>query len=134
MCHPRAQAELVEVVLDVDEAGHRVATQYLLSVIDGDMPAEKLLPSLEKWFGTHKAEVPPAEASSADFKLFTEQRAFVITDPELGGCEVSLINIEPGRPPTTTEALYRTDLIEQVASWIVNRRLVHFRERRFRWI
>lgn len=26
-----------------DEAGHRVATQYLLSVIDGDMPAEKLL-------------------------------------------------------------------------------------------
>ena len=26
-----------------DEAGHRVATQYLLSVLDGHMPAEKLL-------------------------------------------------------------------------------------------
>ena len=26
-----------------DEAGHRVATQYLLSVLDGDMPSEKLL-------------------------------------------------------------------------------------------
>ncbi len=26
-----------------DEAGHRVATQYLLSVLDGDMPVEKLL-------------------------------------------------------------------------------------------
>src|SRR5687768_2671606 len=26
-----------------DEAGHRVATQYLLSVIEGAMPAEKLL-------------------------------------------------------------------------------------------
>ncbi|HEX8521538.1 MAG TPA: hypothetical protein VF669_04720, partial [Tepidisphaeraceae bacterium] len=26
-----------------DEAGHRVATQYLLSVLDGDMPAEQLL-------------------------------------------------------------------------------------------
>ncbi len=26
-----------------DEAGHRVATQYLLSVLDGDMPAERLL-------------------------------------------------------------------------------------------
>ncbi|HYO08068.1 MAG TPA: transketolase C-terminal domain-containing protein [Tepidisphaeraceae bacterium] len=26
-----------------DEAGHRVATQYLLSVLDGDMPPEKLL-------------------------------------------------------------------------------------------
>ena len=26
-----------------DEAGHRVATQYLMSVLEGDMPAEKLL-------------------------------------------------------------------------------------------
>ena len=26
-----------------DEAGHRVATQYLLAVLDGDLPAEKLL-------------------------------------------------------------------------------------------
>ena len=26
-----------------DEAGHRVATQYLLSVLDGHMPAERLL-------------------------------------------------------------------------------------------
>lgn len=26
-----------------DEAGHRVATQYLLSVLNGDMPAERLL-------------------------------------------------------------------------------------------
>src|SRR5688572_21812498 len=26
-----------------DEAGHRVATQYLLSVLDGDMPPERLL-------------------------------------------------------------------------------------------
>jgi transketolase len=34
-----------------DEAGHRVATQYLLSVLDGDMPAEKLLHYRE--FGSH---------------------------------------------------------------------------------
>src|SRR5690242_21819590 len=26
-----------------DEAGHRVATQYLLSVLNGEMPAERLL-------------------------------------------------------------------------------------------
>ncbi|PTY02463.1 transketolase [Opitutaceae bacterium EW11] len=31
------------VPLFYDEAGHRVATQYLLSVLDGHMPAEKLL-------------------------------------------------------------------------------------------
>jgi len=34
-----------------DEAGHRVATQYLLSVLDGAMPAEKLLHYRE--FGAH---------------------------------------------------------------------------------
>jgi hypothetical protein len=26
-----------------DEAGHRVATQYLMSVLNGDMPAEQLM-------------------------------------------------------------------------------------------
>jgi hypothetical protein len=30
-----------------DEAGHRVATQYLLSVLNGAMPAERLLPYRE---------------------------------------------------------------------------------------
>lgn len=36
-----------------DEAGHRVATQYLLSVLDGHMPAEKLLHYRE-----YKAHLP----------------------------------------------------------------------------
>src|SRR3954462_15114855 len=34
-------APIVDIFFD--EAGHRVATQYLLSVLDGAMPAEKLL-------------------------------------------------------------------------------------------
>src|SRR3712207_3931910 len=34
-----------------DEAGHRVATQYLLSVLDGHMPAEKLLHYREAYEG-----------------------------------------------------------------------------------
>src|SRR5262245_1090757 len=34
-------APIVPIIFD--EAGHRVATQYLLSVLDGHMPAEKLL-------------------------------------------------------------------------------------------
>ncbi len=36
-----------------DEAGHRVATQYLMSVLEGDMPAEKLLHYRE-----YKAHLP----------------------------------------------------------------------------
>src|SRR6266550_8940454 len=34
-------AQIVPIIYD--EAGHRVATQYLLSVLNGAMPAEKLL-------------------------------------------------------------------------------------------
>ena len=41
----RALAAGSDAILPIyfDEAGHRVATQYLLSVLDGHMPAEKLL-------------------------------------------------------------------------------------------
>jgi transketolase len=39
------------VPMMLDEAGHRVATQYLLSVLDGFMPAEKLLHYREAYEG-----------------------------------------------------------------------------------
>src|ERR1700753_83175 len=51
-----------------DEAGHRVATQYLLSVLDGHMPAEKLLHYREYDSGlpghSEKSVTPGVEVSS----------------------------------------------------------------------
>jgi len=41
--HARQSGSDNIVPIFFDEAGHRVATQYLLSVLEGDMPAEKLM-------------------------------------------------------------------------------------------
>ncbi|MCB9850314.1 MAG: insulinase family protein [Phycisphaerales bacterium] len=89
----------------------------------GDAPIEKVKPAFDKWFGEYKADTTAGEAQKAGFKPFTEDRAFVITDPELGDCTVDLTAIEPGRPPVTTVEQARTELVESVAAWIVNRRL-----------
>jgi transketolase len=45
MCIARAMMAHSDKIVPIffDEAGHRVATQYLLSVLNGDMPFEKLL-------------------------------------------------------------------------------------------
>ena len=41
--HARQSGEDNIVPIFFDEAGHRVATQYIMSVLEGDMPAEKLM-------------------------------------------------------------------------------------------
>ncbi len=51
--HMRQQGNDNIVPIFFDEAGHRVGTQYLLSVLDGEMPAERLLHYRE-----YKAKLP----------------------------------------------------------------------------
>jgi len=88
----------------------------------GDAPVERIKPALEKWFGQATAKTAAGEPQKAGFKPFAEERAFVFTDAELGGCSVDLTAIEPGRPPITTVEQARVELVEAVGSWIVNRR------------
>jgi hypothetical protein len=82
-----------------------------------------VLPSLEKWFGQYTPTMPAGQSRGAEFKQFTEERAFVITDPELGNCTVKLTAIAPGKPPVTTFERAREELVDSVGAWIVNRRL-----------
>jgi zinc protease len=88
----------------------------------GDAPLERAKPAIEKWFGEVKAKAPAGEPQSAGFKPFAEERAFVITDPELGATSIEVTAIEAGRPPITTVAQARVELVDYVGSWIVNRR------------
>ncbi len=89
----------------------------------GDASPEPIIPLVEKWFGQYKSELPAREPKTAELNPFTAQRAFVITDKELAGCEVEMTNVTAKRPPTTTVEQARTDTVERVATWIVNRRL-----------
>lgn len=91
-------------------------------ILVGDAEPERITPLIEEWFGEYKPDVPARKHESAGFKSFTSQRAMVMTDPELSNCEVELLNIRPGRAPTTTVEQWRTELLERLGSWIVGRR------------
>ena len=89
----------------------------------GDTDPAPIIPMIDKWFGQYQAPVPPRSPKGAQFQSFTKPRAIVATDPETPRCSITLLNLLPKRPPTTTVAQYRGDLVEQIGQWIVNRRL-----------
>lgn len=91
-------------------------------MIVGDTDPEPVIPLIEKWFGQYTPEAPTRQELKAEFKNFEHMRAIVVTDPEQPSCEVEMYNVSPGRPPTTTVDQYRTELIEELAAWIMRRR------------
>ncbi len=90
--------------------------------IVGNADISTMIPSIEKWFGQHKATVPARVDKSAEFKPFTKQRAIVVTDAEMPFCDVEMTNILPARPATTTTELWRNELVESIGSWLIGRR------------
>jgi zinc protease len=88
----------------------------------GDAPPDKIVPLIKKNFESYKAPAEQKDQKKAEFKPFTRERAIVVTDPETAICEVQMINIMPGRPPTVTSEQARVELVEYVGSWIVGRR------------
>lgn len=91
-------------------------------ILVGDADPEPIIPLIQKWFGEVKAAAPARPELGAEFKSFTEQRAFVVTDKEMKSCMVEMTNVLPARPPTTTVRQYRNELVEYLGSWIVSRR------------
>jgi zinc protease len=89
----------------------------------GDAPPDNILPLVKKRFGEYKSTVPARKPFGPEFKMFTKERGVVVTDPETSICEVQMLNIMPGRPPTVTSEQAREELVEAVGSWIVGRRL-----------
>lgn len=91
-------------------------------ILVGDADSKPLLPLVEKWFGQYKAPVPPSTPAGAEIKPFTEQRAIVLSDPEITTAQVQFVNILPGRPPTTTVAQWRAERVENIGVWLQARR------------
>lgn len=91
-------------------------------VLVGDASLEPFLPSIKKWFGQYKPTAPAREAKSAEFKPFTLRRALIETDPEMAFCQLQMFNIRRGRPATTTTEMWRRDLVEDIGTWILDRR------------
>lgn len=89
----------------------------------GDAKPDEITPLIDQWFSAYKPTVPARKELRSEFVPFTKDRALVVTDPEMAFCEVEMRSIKPGRPPTVTVEQWRTELVEYIGSWIVNRRL-----------
>ena len=92
-------------------------------LIVGDTDSARVIPLVEKWFGQYQPTVLARERKGAQFKPFTKSRAVVATDPEYMRCSVSLYNLLPAQPPTTTFEQKRGDFVDDVGKWIISRRL-----------
>lgn len=91
-------------------------------VMVGDADYKPFIPIIEKWFAEHTSDTAARTQKGPEFTPFTKQRTIVATDPEMAMCDVQLLNILPGRPPTTTVDQFREDLVESIGGWIMGRR------------
>jgi zinc protease len=91
-------------------------------IVVGDVEPSTVVDAISRHFG-RAPRVPRPEPQPAGVTATAGVRAVVVTDPELTQAEVSLTRVEPAWPPVTTVPAYRRHLVEQLATWMFNRRL-----------
>ncbi len=117
-----------ETIDSVNEADFRdyygrwyVASNATLIVI-ADADAAGVVKLIEEKFAGAPAKPRPAP-QPAGVKAYDQSFAIVASDPEIRSEEVRIVRLEPARPPVTTVALYRDELVGRVATSAMNRRL-----------
>jgi zinc protease len=88
----------------------------------GDIEPATVVEAIVRHFGSEPA-APRPPPRPIGLEPTAGMRAIVATDPELTQAEVSLVRLEPPAPPVTTVPDYRRDLIDDLGTWIFNRRL-----------
>jgi zinc protease len=88
----------------------------------GDIDPAIVKESIEKHFAGGPT-VPRPAPRDVGVQATRGTRAIVATDPELTRAGVSMIRVEPPRGPTVMVPQRRRDLVDQLGSWMFNRRL-----------
>ena len=109
-----------EDMLDYYRTWYHPGKATLLAV--GDLPADAMVQAIERHFDAWQRPDPPPEDLEAGIKPFEGPRAVVLTDPELTVARMETLSILPYTPRKTVGD-YRRHLVEQVGTWIVNRRM-----------
>jgi zinc protease len=91
-------------------------------VVVGDVEAEPVVANAKQWLGAFKARADSRQAQPAGLKTMTAAKGFVFTDPEQVGAGVQMMVTEPARQPVQTYEDYRRQIIEDIATSIVDRR------------
>lgn len=91
-------------------------------IVAGDMNPEAVVPYIQEAFGDIDPLPRPID-EDATVKAYDASFPVVITDPELSETEFAIYSIDEPGDPATSKGHYREELVDQVASWIFNRRL-----------
>jgi zinc protease len=91
-------------------------------LVVGDAPVDTMAAAITKHFGAWQRSDPPPSDKAADITPFTAQQAVIVTDPELTTATVEALSIR-SREPQRSVADFRRRLVENIGTWIVNRRL-----------
>src|SRR5262245_46889414 len=90
-------------------------------IVVGDTDPSMVAEVITKEFGGGRTVSRPAPRD-AGVKPTTDQRAIVVSDPELTRAEVSIARLEPPRGPVTSVAQRRRELVERIGIWAFERR------------
>jgi len=91
-------------------------------LIVGDIRKEDVKALITKhFFDWQKKQLPPKHLK-ADISPYTTTRAFIVQDKELTGASISIGSISPALK-MQTYGNYRKKIIDDIGTWIVNRRL-----------
>jgi zinc protease len=88
----------------------------------GDAPVDTIVAAITKHFaGWQPQDLPPADK---DYGItpYTHQHPVVVTDPELTTATIETMSIHP-HTHQQTHADFRRRLVENIGTWIVNRRM-----------
>ena len=98
-------------------------------IVVGDIDPQTIIAAAKEKLGSFTSRSPAQTPLKAGLKPLEAPKVIVLTDPEQVTGEVELITMQPGRPPATTYSQYRREVLEDVCSWIVNRRFTDLIEK-----
>jgi zinc protease len=98
-------------------------------IVVGDIDPQAIVAKAREKLGSFKARNDGRPAPGAGLQPVSQVRAFIFTDPEQVPGQVQLMVINPPRPPMTTYDDYRYNELENLGTWMVNRRLAEMVDR-----
>jgi zinc protease len=88
----------------------------------GDAPVETMVAAITRHFGAWQRHDASPPGRDPGITPYTKQQAIIVTDPELTTASVEALSVLPYRPQRT-HGDFRRRLVENIGTWIVNRRL-----------
>ncbi len=105
-----------------DYYSHWYVPSNMTAIVVADMDPAVMAEKIKAAFSGGPKTPKPVD-NDIGVKPYTKPRAIVASDPELRDAQISIGWLDKPRPATTTVELFRAELVDNIANWIVNRRM-----------